>query len=179
MSTKFERVWAMPSKWTFTIKPIKSLLDEYTNEGVWIDPFAGRNSPASITNDLNPDAKATYNLDALDFLHGLKNNSADGVLFDPPYSVRQLAECYKSVGIAVTQETTRPNFWTNIKVEIARVLKPGGVVISFGWNSGGVGKTLGMELERVLLVPHGGIHHDTIVTVERKVMSQPTLLAAE
>ena len=47
-------------------------------------------------------------------------------------------------------------------------MKPGGKVISFGWNSGGIGKTNGFEIQRILLVPHGGPHHDTIVTVEIK-----------
>ena len=166
---KFERIWAMPNKETFTILPIKKLLEEEMNrfKPLWVDPFSGNNSPALVTNDLNPKAKADFHLDALDFLRFCKK-PVDGVLFDPPYSVRQLAECYKSVGIAVTQETTRPNFWTNIKSEIARIVKPGGKVISFGWNSGGIGKTLGFEITRILLVPHGGIHNDTIVTVEIK-----------
>ena len=38
----------------------------------------------------------------------------------------------------------------------------------FGWNSSGVGIKRGMKLIEVLLVPHGGSHNDTIVTVERK-----------
>lgn len=36
------------------------------------------------------------------------------------------------------------------------------------WNSGGFGKNLGFEMIEILLVPHGGHHNDTIVTVERK-----------
>jgi hypothetical protein len=32
-----------------------------------------------------------------------------------------------------------------------------------------MGKTNGFEIEEILLVPHGGWHNDTIVTVERKV----------
>lgn len=42
-------------------------------------------------------------------------------------------------------------------------------VITFGWNSGGIGKTNGFEIEQILLVPHGGWHNDTICTVERKL----------
>lgn len=44
----------------------------------------------------------------------------------------------------------------------------GGKVITFGWNSGGIGKTNGFEISRILLVPHGGWHNDTICTVEIK-----------
>lgn len=137
---------------------------------LWIDPFSGRNSPAQETNDLNPAVKeAKYHMDALDFLKRFKTMSVDGVLFDPPYSVRQLAECYKSVGVAVTQATTRPNFWTDVRTQIARVLVVGGKCISFGWNSIGIGKTNGFQITRILLVAHGGIHNDTIATVEIKV----------
>ena len=158
----------MPNRSTFTIKPIAELLREEVGEGLWIDPFCGACSPASVTNDLNPKVNANFHIDAIDFLKTFKDASVDGVLYDPPYSVRQVAECYKMVGIPVTQETTRSDFYTRIKQEIARVIKPGGKVISFGWNSGGIGKKLGFEITRILLVPSGGIHNDTICTVEVK-----------
>lgn len=159
----------MPNRNTFTIKPIAELLKEEVDEGLWIDPFCGENSPAHITNDLKPEISADFNVDAIDFLKMFDDESVDGILYDPPYSVRQVAECYKHVGYVVTQETTRANFWSDTKKEIARIIKPGGKVISCGWNSGGVGKVLGFEITRVLLIPHGGIHNDTIVTVEVKV----------
>jgi hypothetical protein len=164
-----ERKWSMPSKNTFSIKPINDLLFEEITEGLWIDPFANNNKFAKITNDLNPDIDTSYHLDALDFLKLFENESIDGVLYDPPYSVRQVKECYDSYGIPVTQETTRSDWWTKHKKEISRILKIDGKVISFGWNSGGIGKTNGFLLKRVLLVPHGGIHNDTICTVEIKI----------
>jgi len=58
------------------------------------------------------------------------------------------------------------------------VIRHGGVVVSCGWNSGGVGKTLGFCLESVLLVPHGGPHNDTIVTVEKKTYTRLGLFDA-
>jgi hypothetical protein len=64
------------------------------------------------------------------------------------------------------------HFPYDIKREIAKRIKPNGIVICCGWNSGGFGKTLGFEMIEILLVPHGRTHNDTIVTVERKV---PTL----
>lgn len=48
------------------------------------------------------------------------------------------------------------------------MVKIGGKVITFGWNSGGIGYKYGFEIERILLVPHGGWHNDTICTVEVK-----------
>lgn len=38
---RMERIWAMPNKWTFAIKPIDRLLREEMGKGVWVDPFAG------------------------------------------------------------------------------------------------------------------------------------------
>lgn len=166
---KISRIWAMPSKHTFQIKPIKELLQEEMNNELWIDPFSGGSNLATETNDMNPEIQADYHLTAQAFLESYKDREVDGVLYDPPYSVRQVSECYKKFGLAVTQETTRANWWTNHKIEIARIVKPEGKVISFGWNSGGIGKKLGFEITRILLVPHGGIHNDTICVVEQKI----------
>ena len=162
-----ERKWAMPNKWTFQIKPIKQLLYEEIGSGVWIDPFAGQNSPASITNDLNPDAPTTHHMDALEFLRTFDDESVDGILYDPPYSPRQVKECYENMNGDI-QWDGRTNFWSDTKNECSRILKHGGKVICFGWNSMGLGKNRGCEMNRILLVPHGGIHNDTICTVEVK-----------
>lgn len=166
---KIERIWAMPNKNTFDIKPIKALLlKEIDLTRLWLDPFANKNKLATVTNDLNPEYDTDYHLDALEFLKLFADNSVDGVLYDPPFSPRQVSECYKNVGLAVTSETTRASFWSNQKQEISRIVKLGGKVITFGWNSGGIGLKHGFEIQRILLVPHGGWHNDTICTVETK-----------
>ena len=96
---KIDRQWAMPNAWTFTIKPIKLLLQEEVNDGHWCDPFAGNNSPAQVTNDLNPDRDTTYHMDALDFLKEQPSETYDGVLLDPPYSITQAKQCYDGIGM--------------------------------------------------------------------------------
>lgn len=161
----------MPNKNTFDIKPIKELIDKYINRinGLIIDPFANKNKLATITNDLDPQYDTDYNLDALDFLKLFKNNSVDIVLYDPPFSPRQVGECYRKLGKTVNMQTTQASYWSKQKKEIARIVKKDGIVITCGWNSGGIGKTNGFEIVEILLVPHGGWHNDTIVTVERKV----------
>lgn len=161
-----ERKWSMPNKWTFTIKPIKELLNDEITDGIWIDPFAGKNSPAQITNDLNPEHPTTYHMDALAFLKTFADNSIDGVLFDPPYSPRQVKECYD--GIGGLKWDGRTTFWSDTKDEISRIVKSGGKVICFGWSSMGCGKSRGFKMNRILLVRHGGTKNDTICTVEIK-----------
>lgn len=165
---RIERVWAMPSSRTFEIKPIKELILSELTDGLWIDPFANNNKLATITNDMNQAFNTDYHLDALDFLKLFDTDSVDGVLYDPPYSPRQVSECYNDVGYNVTWNTTKASFWGNHKREIARIVKQGGKVITFGWNSGGIGMKHGFEISRILMVPHGGWHNDTICTVELK-----------
>lgn len=167
-SVSIGRVWAMPNKNTFEIKPIHDLIVEELTDGLWIDPFANRNKLATITNDLSEEFDTDYHLDALDFMKIFDDSSVDGVLYDPPYSPRQVSECYNNVGYNVTWDTTKASFWGNHKREISRIVKLGGKVITFGWNSGGIGYKYGFEIERILLVPHGGWHNDTICTVEIK-----------
>ena len=166
---RIERIWSMPNKNTFEILPIKTLLEEEVDSNkYWIDPFANRNKIANLTNDLNQEYDTDYHLDALDFLRLFGDASVDGVLYDPPYSPRQVSECYNGVGYPVTWNTTKASFWGNHKREISRIVKIGGKVITFGWNSGGIGYKYGFEIKRILLVPHGGWHNDTICTVEIK-----------
>ena len=71
--------------------------------------------------------------------------------------------------MTVNMKTTQSSYWSKQKKEISRIVKQGGYCITFGWNSGGIGKSNGFEITEIMLVPHGGWHNDTIVTVERKV----------
>lgn len=165
------RSWAMPNGNTFSIKPIGELIKKYIKQDLTIiDPFV-RNSPFKdlcYSNDLDPEIEANCNMDALDFLKTIESKSADVVLFDPPYSPRQVSECYKKMDLSVNMQTTQSSFWGNIKKEISRITKSGGVCITCGWNSGGIGKSQNFDLVEVLLVAHGGWHNDTIVVVEIK-----------
>ena len=141
-----ERVWAMPNAKTFTIKPIKELLDKEVY-GKVLDPFPFE-----------------YKEDATDYMNKQEDESFDVGLFDPPYSPRQLKEVYKGKGEYDTKNST----WSNWKDLFAKKIKKGGKVISFGWNSGGLGMNRGFTIKRILLVAHGGNHNDTICVVEEK-----------
>lgn len=163
-----ERIWSMPNSETFSIYAIRKLLEDEIGEGVWLDPFSRNAKIATITNDLNPKCNSDYHMEAADFLKMFPNNYADGILFDPPYSPRQIKECYQGIGLH--EYNTKMDFYSKVKDEISRVVKTNGKVISFGWNSMGMSKSRGFEIERILLVPHGGGKNDTIVTVERKIV---------
>lgn len=164
------RVWEMPNHYTFDIKCIKNFISRYNKPNILsIDPFANKNRIAKITNDLDPLIGTDYCMDALDFLKMFDSNSVDLVLFDPPYSPRQVSECYKKFGRTVNMQTTQASFWSNMKIEIGRIVKIDGYALSFGWNSGGIGMKRGFQIEEILMVAHGGQHNDTICTAERKI----------
>lgn len=163
---KIERAFARASAWTFTIPPIKQLLERYTESGTWADPFAGYNSPATFTNDLDPNSPAKSHLEAAEFCMGLP--LIDGILFDPPYSYRQISEHYKAYGKTPNSKDTSYNFYHRVMKEMDPKLKDRGIVISFGWNSNGFPAGWGYAIEEILLVAHGMHHNDTIVTVQRK-----------
>ena len=159
------REWIMPSIWTFSMKPVQKLLDKYKAGDGWADPFAGENSPAELTNDIEGRGNKSK-MDGLEFLQGLSQFSVIGVLFDPPYSVEQCLRRYtpKQNGTA-----GRAEYWAKCKDEIARITEPGGTVISFCWDSTGIGKKRGFEIVEIKLLCHGACHNDTIVTVERAI----------
>lgn len=167
-----KRIKSPPSKNTFLIKPIAKLLQRYVRNGKgWIDPFAGNNSPAEFTNDLNPNTKTKYHLEALEFckMMNKKVKFYNGVLFDPPYSPRQIKEVYEGIGLKTNKKTIQASFWWSIKNILAPKIKPNGLAISCCWNTSGFGKQNGFEIIEILLVNHSAHHNDTIVTVEKKI----------
>ena len=150
MEIKFERHWCMPSHKTFTIKPFKDLITTELGSN-YVDPFP-----------------YPFKQDAIDYLKTIPENSVDYLVFDPPYSQRQLKEKYHSNGISF-EHPMNASYWSKCKTEISRIVKSSGKVISFGWNSNGIGMKYGFKITKIVLVAHGGQHNDTIATVEVKI----------
>jgi hypothetical protein len=169
------RVWAMPNADTFDVEPIHNFVWKYLHQAkVSIDPFARNKRWATYTNDINPNTDADYHLDATDFLDTLraKEVRADFFLFDPPYSPRQLKECYESFGRKMQLEDGQTaRMRKEWREHALPLLTNDAVVLSFGWNTTGFGKVCGFELEEIMLVCHGGDHNDTICIAERRIQS--------
>lgn len=173
------RIWAMPNKHTFLIKPIGDLISRFVpaKGAGWIDPFAGENSPAELTNDLNPEKPTKFHLDGLQFLMNQPSDTFLGTFYDPVYSFRQAAECYASYGkdlhVEHKSKPTMMDYWANCKKHIYRITKTGGYAICCGWNTNGINN--GMKMIEILIVPHGGSKNDTLVTVEQKIKYELTI----
>lgn len=162
----------MPSADTFSVKPIGDFVQRYlSSSSVSCDPFSRDKLWATHTNDINPKTKAANHMDAEAFMGKLK---LDGVkidlgILDPPYSPRQISECYKEIGLKVgIIETQSAVLYARIKKAMSEILSQDATVLSFGWNSVGMGKKYGFEIIEVMLVCHGGAHNDTICIAEKR-----------
>ena len=168
---KFSRVWEMPSADTFSVWPIREMVKRYLKASkMSCDPFARNSRFATIRNDLNPNTAAEHHMDAEDFLRMLsgKGIRCDLAFLDPPYSPRQISECYQEAGLDCVMTDTQSSFYTRIKTALVDVLTDDATVLSFGWNSVGMGKKNGFDIAEIMLVCHGGVHNDTICLAERR-----------
>src|SRR5712664_3233650 len=124
----------MPSPDTFSIKPIGDLVQRYLAVAQCsVDPFARNVEWADWTNDLNPATCATNHFEAVVFLDLLYQQGvqADLILIDPPYSPRQVKECYDGIGRRMEQEDALLGQTRKcLKTAIEQILSPGGIVIT-------------------------------------------------
>ena len=86
-----------------------------------VDPFSNNKTKRMqgtklTTNDLNPEFNADYCMEANDFAELMleKQQKYDLVLFDPPYSLRQLKELYNGIGKDLELWQTQ-NMWGRAK----------------------------------------------------------------
>lgn len=167
----------MPSADTFDCEPIRGFVQKYLMKSkVSADPYARNTRLATYRNDLNPKTMAEYHMDAEDFCLMLagKNVVCDLVIVDPPYSPRQVKECYDSFGHKMKQDDALLGLIRKkLKTAINTITKPGSVVLTFGWNTVGMGR--GWIQREILLVCHGSDHNDTICLAEEKLEPHPEL----
>lgn len=163
-----ERIFEMPRKWTFQMPKVRDWVEQRL-EGKVLNLFGGvtKLTPPTgysiIYNDINPDIDADLRLDAYDLVAWtatVGEKQFDTVVFDPPYTAFQAVRTY---GNKKAQEVT------HARDVVEYVLRPGGRVISLGFNSTGMSDSRGFSKEGILLVNCGGSHNDIIVMSERRV----------
>lgn len=163
----------MPNSETFSVPPIGDFVRAYAGRStVSADLFARNQRLATYTNDMDLATSADFHMDAETFAQMLTGRGVkcDLVIFDPPYSPRQIVDCYRSVGLEVNRETSQSaRLYRRVRDAADDLVPPGGIVLSFGWHSNGMGKGRGYAIEEILMVAHGGAHNDTICIAERKL----------
>ncbi len=177
---QFEVTWAMPNKATFSIPPIKKFIDKWIpdKDVVIVDPFRGESDIGNLTNDIRE-----TRIDSLVWLKSIPAGIADVVLFDPPYTPRQLKECYNSLGLSLHDTTA--GYWARLRDEVVRISHKGTIVLSFGYGASHIGTKRGYDIEEGLIVLqtekqgefdivdglmilHGSLHNATICMAEVK-----------
>ena len=157
---KFEYILQPPKKWMFEQPKLKVFIEKWC-EGKVLNLFAGKTklNVDEFRVDSNNEFKPDFLGDALKFLKTTKMKF-DTVILDPPYSLRKSYEKYRGHYIGST--------WTQVRRAVPRVCNKGAIVISLGYNSQGMSRTLGFQKIAICLVCHNGDHNDTVVTVEKK-----------
>lgn len=158
---KFTHLKCPLHRYTFEMKPIREWVINNI-EGKVLNLFAGYTMlPCNeVRNDLDKSAPAHFHYDALFFCSTICTEKFDTILLDPPYAYRKSMEMYGG-------RVSSP--FRALKDSILRIIKPNGIVITFGYHSIVMGSKRGFKTEHILLVSHGGAIHDTIATIERYV----------
>jgi len=133
-------------------------------KGRTLNLFAGKTILSGVDEirvDLNKEMPADYHMDAFMFVLMAKKEGLifDTIIFDPPYNLRKSREKYLGI---YTSELRK------IKSELPNIINNNGVVISYGYDSSGMGRRRGFELIHVCIVNHSGDHNDTICIIEQK-----------
>jgi len=157
----FDYIKCPLNRYTFKVKRIRNWVEKNC-EGKTLNLFSGKTklNIDEIRNDLDDEALADYNKDALQFVKDWNGEKFDTILLDPPYSYRKSMEMYKGI---------KASSFRQLKDEIPRILKSTGIVITFGYHSITMGKKRNFEIERIALFSHGGAIHDTIASIERSL----------
>ena len=159
----------------FNSPGVKELIEQEVTEGIWLDPFAGgfiypkTDKLQVITNDFNTRWDTDYNLDVYDFFQEVyKDNYYDGIILNPPLTPTEMKQDFARVGRYLEKRYVLVSFYTEMRSFCQRMTKPDGKIIIVSYNSGGMSKSNGYEIERLRLVCFGKRNQDLICTVNRK-----------
>lgn len=170
----------MPNGDTFSVPVIGAWVRRYlAGSKCSVDPFARNKRWATHTNDLSPATEAEHHMEARDFLRLMVERGvrADLIIFDPPYSPRQISECYAAAGLtAGMRDTQNARLYCECRSLINQLAAPGCIALSFGWNSTGMGAP--WQTLEILMVAHGAAHNDTICVADRLASTQDELFQA-
>jgi hypothetical protein len=152
----------MLSRWTFGYEPARSIVEEHL-AGRVLNACAGKthlnHDDDIVRNDLNPDREADTRHDVAEIADHFDAQSFDTVVFDPPFDEKQAETKYDGLH-AMDVYAALEGF--------NELVRPGGKVICFGWNSWGMRSFPAFERRETTLLQRGPIHRDVIVTVDER-----------
>ncbi len=152
----------MLSRWTFQYTPARKFVEKRL-EGRVLNACAGRtklnHDGEIVRNDLNPEADADTHHDVVEIAEHFEPRSFDTIVFDPPFDEKQAETKYDGLH-AMDVYAALECF--------EELVRPGGSVICFGWNSWGMRSFGAFERTETMLFQRGPIHRDVIATVDQR-----------
>lgn len=149
-------------RWTFEYPPARRVVEDHLTGRV-LNACAGKtklnHDGEIVRNDLNPERDAEYHLDVAALREEFPPQSFDTVVFDPPFDDTQADDKYDGLRADSLVEAFR---------QFNELVRPGGVVISLGWNSWGMTSHGAFSREHVYLLQRGPCLRDVIVTVDKR-----------
>ena len=126
--------------------------DPFAKDCIWAEP---------LTNDLDPDAKARYTQDALEWLGSLKVGSVAVGLLDPPFSDSEAKRTYGSPNLYA-----KPGYMSAVGERMGHLIVPGGYIVKCGYNTNPPSPLF--SLVEVRICVFGGNRNDMLISVWRK-----------
>ncbi|WP_248515968.1 hypothetical protein [Salinarchaeum laminariae] len=155
----------MLSRWTFQYTPARQFVERRL-EGRVLNACAGKtklnHDGEIVRNDLNPERDADHYLDVVELPEHFEPRSFDTIVFDPPFDQKQAEEKYDGLHASDVYGALEG---------FEKLVRPGGAVICFGWNSWGMRSFGAFEREDTYLFQRGPIHRDVIATIDRRTSS--------
>jgi len=149
-------------RWTFEYEPARELVESLL-AGRVLNACAGktklRHDEEIVRNDLNPDRDADTHHNVEEIADHFPPQSFDTVVFDPPFDDTQAQDKYDGIHAK--------NIYAALE-DFETLVRPGGRVVTFGWNSWGMKSFPAFEREETHLLQRGPVLRDVIVTVDRR-----------
>jgi hypothetical protein len=118
-----------------------------------------------VRNDMNPERDADLHVDVADIASHFDAASFDCVVFDPPFDDFQAEDKYGNM--------RADNVFAAFRA-FNELLRTNGTVITFGWNSWGMGSFSTFDREETVLFQRGACLRDVIATVDRRTTATLT-----
>ena len=166
MQPYFDYIKCPLHRYTFDIRSIREWVENQC-EGLVLNLFAGKVKldVDEIRNDIDPEeTTADFHLDAVEFVTVWSNSTQElfqTIILDPPYSYRKSMEMYGG---------RKASPFRQLKDILPSIMALNSKLITFGYHSNVMGKNRGFQIEKIALFSHGGAIHDTIDSVERKII---------
>jgi threonine dehydrogenase-like Zn-dependent dehydrogenase len=149
-------------RWTFEYRPAREFVEERL-QGRVLNACAGKThldyDGEIVRNDLNREMDADFHVDVDELADHFDPLSFDTIVFDPPYDDIQAVDKYDSL---------RADGVLRAFDQFTELVRPGGAVITFGWNSWGMRSHDVFDREETVLFQRGPVKRDVIATVDRR-----------